>query len=65
MLDIYTDATLHLADANADIFWTLYNDGLIRGGNSEIELHTLINDGGIRSNGGPLTIVSTSGDAHP
>ena len=62
-VDLYGGTTLHLADATADIFWTLYNDGLIRGGNSEIELHTLINDGAIRSNGGPLTIVSTSNDA--
>ncbi len=62
-VNLYGGTTLHLADATADIFWTLYNDGLIRGGNSEIDLHTLINDGGIRSNGGPLTIVSTSNDA--
>ncbi|MEZ4520758.1 MAG: hypothetical protein R3A46_03785 [Thermomicrobiales bacterium] len=35
---------------------------MIRGGESTIELNTLINDGSIRSNGGPLTIVSTSAD---
>ena len=58
-LSMYGDVTLHLADAVADIFWTLYSNGLIRGGNAEIELHRLVNDGEIRSNGGPLTIVST------
>lgn len=59
-VNLYGQSTLHMADAVADIFWTLYSNGLIRGGNSVIELNTLINDGSIRSNGGPLTIVSTS-----
>ncbi len=58
-VNLYGDSTMHLADATADIFWTLYSNGLIRGGNAEIELNRLVNDGEIRSNGGPLTIVST------
>ena len=62
-LNLFSDTMLHLADATADVFWTVYNRGLVRGGNAEIELNTLINDGSIRSNGGPLTIISTDNDA--
>lgn len=61
-VNLYNDSTLHLADSTVNIFWTLYSDGLIRGGNAEIELNRLVNDGSIRSNGGPLTITSRSDD---
>jgi hypothetical protein len=58
-VDLFQGAMMYVTDATADIFWTLYSDGFLRGGDAEIELNRLVNDGDIRSNGGPLTIVST------
>jgi len=49
MLDLANDAT-------ADVFWTLRNDGLLRGGDSLVTLHDFENRGVVRANGGTFTI---------
>jgi len=59
-VDIGPGATLDIAGAEADIFWTLVNNGTVRGGAARIELRGLDNKGTIRSNGGTLEIVSLS-----
>jgi hypothetical protein len=46
-------------DAFVDVFWTLRNDGTLRGGDSVVEAHDLENRGVIRANGGVLTLQAS------